>query len=212
MDIRSALKTYCDQPISTQILLGLLKDYKRPYDKMQEMVLQGYLLQVRKGLYITSPKVSIVSPEPFLIANHLYGPSYISQDSALFYWGFIPERVYEITSVCYKLSKRIYTQNVAYNFTYLPKAYYPVGIQSIAITENQTILIASPEKCLCDKIITTAGINLRSTKQALTYLVEELRVEKDSLRKLNLRDIQNWLPVCPKKSSIKTLIEAIATL
>ena len=212
MNIVSDLLPFCEQPISTHVLLGLLKGYSRPYDKMQEMVQQGYLLQIRKGLYMTTAKVSARMPEPFLIANHLYGPSYISQDSALFHWGIIPERVYEITSVCLKASKRIYTQNTSYNFTHLPKAYYAIGIQSLDITSNQTILIASPEKCICDKIITTAAVNLRSKKQAMVYLVEELRIEKDSLRELNLREMQNWLPACPKQNSIKVLIEAIATL
>jgi len=55
-------------------------------------------------------------------------------------------------------------------------------------------------------------VNLRSKKQAMVYLVEELRIEKDNLRKLNLREMQNWLPACPKKISIKILIEAIAEL
>ena len=72
--------------------------------------------------------------------------------------------------------------------------------------------MASPEKALCDKVITTPGVNLRSRQQALAFLVEDLRIEKDQLRELNLREIVKWLPVCPKRSSIKILIEAIAGL
>ncbi len=212
MDIKSALSAYNDQPLSTQVILGLLRDYSRPYDKIVELVQQGYLLQIRKGLYITSPKVSTVMPEPFLIANHLYGPSHISLDSALFHWGLIPERVFEITSVTTKASKLFSTQNLTYNFTHLPKDYYAIGIQSLAITQKQTILIASPEKCICDKIITTSGVNLRSKKQAIFFLVEDLRIDKENIRKLNLREMVKWLPVCPKRNSIKVLIEAIAEL
>ena len=212
MDIKVELSEYSEQPISTQILLSLLKGYRRPYDKIMELIRQGYLVQLRKGLYLTSPLVSSKMPEPFLIANHLYGPSYISLDSAMFHWGLIPERVFEITSITTKKSKIFLIQNVSYSFTHLPIAYYPLGIQSLILTEKQTVLIASPEKALCDKVITTPGINLRSRQQALAFLVEDLRIEKDQLRELNLREIVKWLPVCPKRSSIKILIEAIAGL
>ncbi len=212
MDVRTLLAEYAEQPISTQILLTILKDYNRPYDKIMELMSQGDLIQLRKGLYMTSTLINTNRPEPFLLANHLYGPSYVSLDSALFYWGFIPERVFEITSVTSKLSKRSTVENTVFSFTHLPLAYYPVGIKSVRLTDKQTVLIASPEKCMCDKVITTAGVNLRSKKQAMTFLVQDLRMDKDRLRELNLREMAKWLPVCPKRTSIKNLIEAIAEL
>lgn len=212
MDYRMDLSQYSDQPISTQVLLGLLRGYNRPYDKIMEMVNQGILVQLRRGLYMTSPLVSKITPEPFLIANHLYGPSYISLDSALFHWGLIPERVFEISCVTPKISKKIMVQNAVYSYTHLPIAYYPLGVQSIALTKTQTVLIASPEKALCDKVITTAGINLRSKQQAMAFLVEDLRIDKDQLRELNTTEMTSWLPVCPKRKSIQLLIETLSAL
>jgi hypothetical protein len=212
MDVRKLLVEYAEQPISTQILLTLLRDYNRPYDKIMELVNQGDLIQLRKGLYMTTTSISTNRPEPFLIANHLYGPSYISLDSALYYWGYIPERVFEITSVTSKIAKKAIVQNTVFSFTHLPLTYYPLGIKSVRLTDKQTVLIASPEKCICDKVITTAGVNLRSKKQAMTFLVEDLRMEKDRLRELNLREMVKWLSICPKRSSIKNLIEAIVEL
>lgn len=209
MDYRMDLSQYSDQPISTQVLLGLLRGYSRPYDKIMELVNQGILVQLKRGLYMTSPLVSKITPEPFLIANHLYGPSYISLDSALFHWGLIPERVFEISCVTPKISKKIMVQNAVYSYTHLPIAYYPVGIQSISLTKTQTVLIASPEKALCDKVITTAGINLRSKQQAMAFLVEDLRIDKDQLREFNLREMVKWLPICPKKKSIHCIIDMI---
>jgi hypothetical protein len=127
----------------------------------------------------------------------------------LFHWGLIPERVFEISSVTTKVSKRFMVNNVVYSFTHLPIVYYPLGIQSLSLTETQTVLIASPEKALCDKVITTAGINLRSKQQALAFLVEDLRIEKDQLREFNLREMIKWLPICPKKKSIHCIIDMI---
>ena len=212
MDYRMDLSQYSDQPISTHVLLGFLMGYSRPYDKIMEMVNQGILVQLRRGLYMTSPLVSKITPEPFLIANHLYGPSYISLDSALFHWGLIPERVFEISCVTPKISKKIMVQNAVYSYTHLPIAYYPVGVQSISLTKTQTVLIASPEKALCDKVITTAGINLRSKQQAMAFLVEDLRIDKDQLRELNTTEMTSWLPVCPKRKSIQLLIETLSAL
>ena len=212
MNDRMDLSKYRNQPISTQVLLGLLRRYKRPYDKIIEMVNQGILVQLRRGLYIMSPLVSSITPEPFLIANHLYGPSYISLESALFHRGLIPERVFEISSVTPKISKKFMVQNTVYSFTHLPIAYYPLGIQSLSLTETQTGLIAGPEKALCDKVITTAGINLRSKQQTMAFLVEDLRIEEYQLRELNTIEMISWLPVCPKRKSIQLLIETVSAL
>jgi hypothetical protein len=212
MEILLKLLKYSDQPISTQILLGLLKEYSRPYDKIMELVHKGILHQLRRGLYITGSLVSPKTPEPFLIANHLYGPSYISLDSAMFYWGLIPERVFEISSVTSKKSKRFMTQNVAYSFIHLPIAYYSIGIRSVSLTETQRVLIASSEKSLCDKVITMSGVNLRSKRQAMVFLLEDLRIEKEKLSELNTQEMKNWLPACPKSKSIQVLIEAIEEL
>jgi predicted transcriptional regulator of viral defense system len=160
------LSAYSEIPVPTQVLLDVLKDYRRPYDKLMELVQQGYLVQLRKGLYYTSGLVNPKIPEPFCIANHLYGPSYVSQEVALSYWGLIPERVYTVSSVTTNSSKEFRIPIGTFTYTHLPSPYYSLGIQSLALTPRQTILIASPEKALCDKIVTTSGINLRSTKQA----------------------------------------------
>ncbi len=42
--------------------------------------------------------------------------------------------------------------------------------------------------------------------------MEDLRIEKDQLRELDVRGMLKWLSVCPKSGSIKILIEAIAEL
>jgi hypothetical protein len=90
--------------------------------------------------------------------------------------------------------------------------YYTLGIQQLALTEKQTVLIASPEKALVDKIITTAGIQLRSTKQAMAYLVEDLRIEIEELKNLSTSDMKQWLEDCPKQTSIQSLIKTISGL
>jgi len=212
MDPLIALASLSELPIDTQVLLGILKEYRRPYDKIMEWVGKGYLSQVRKGLYVTTDKISPKSPEPFLIANHLYGPSHISLDSALFHWGLIPERVFETTSVTNRASKKVIALGRTYSYTHLPMPYCAVGIRRLEITAAQSVLIAGPEKCLCDKIVATPGIQLRSQRQAKTYLLDDLRIDRDVVRQFDTREMMKWVSIAPKRESIGTLIETIAEL
>lgn len=203
---------YKDHPLSTQTLLQLLDGYSRPYDKILEWVKQGYLVQLRRGLYMTSSLVSSTGSEPFSVANHLYGPSYVSLESALFYWGLIPERVYGVTSCTIRPSRKIMSNQSVFSYYHLPTIYYSLGLMSVAITEKQVVLIASKEKCLCDKIIATSGINLRSKRQVVSFLMDDLRIDEQVLRALNLQEMRSWLPHCPKQKSIEMVINAIAEL
>jgi hypothetical protein len=73
-------------------------------------------------------------------------------------------------------------------------------------------MMASPEKALLDKIITTAGVEFRSRKAALSYLESDLRADIDNLKQLDRAAMQNWLSHAPKKRTLKILIETIQTV
>jgi hypothetical protein len=74
---------------------------------------------------------------------------------------------------------------------------------------QQRFLIASPEKALFDKIITTAGVEFRSKTSVLSYLENDLRMDIDALKKLDLSSMENWIPTSPKKGSLSMLTETI---
>ena len=83
----------------------------------------------------------------------------------------IPERVYEISSVTTKTSKQYKTPVGRFSYQQLKTPYYSYGIKNIEYSPKQTILIASREKALCDKIVLTPKINLRSIKQTQEFLI-----------------------------------------
>ncbi|MCW3090494.1 MAG: hypothetical protein JWP81_1563 [Ferruginibacter sp.] len=212
MSFQENIQAYSEQPINKQLLLDLLKEYKRPHDKIDELVKQQMLIQVKRGLYIAGPKLSIASPEPFLIANHLYGPSYISLDTALSHWGLIPERVYEISSVTTNNSKMYKTAVGRFSYKNMPLPYYSFGIKQVQLTKKQTVLMASKEKALCDKIIATPGVLLRSVKQTLELLIEDFRIDENFLRNLDITVISSWLKDAPKENSLITLVKTLKRL
>ena len=74
------------------------------------------------------------------------------------------------------------------------------------------VLIAGKEKSLCDKIITTQRLKLRSVKQTSEYLIEDLRISRDSLRELNTGVINDYLKEAPKQDSISILIKTLNDL
>jgi hypothetical protein len=79
----------------------------------------------------------------------------------------------------------------------------------VQINEQQRFLIASPGKALFDKIITTAGVNFRSRSNVLTYLGNDLRIDIDMLKNLDISAMERWVPTSPKKGSLRMLIETI---
>lgn len=210
MNLKYSIKEFNKVPLNRQIMLDLLTGYKRPNDKISELIKSGEIIPLKKGLYVHTDDQS--DPEPFLIANHLWGPSYVSLESALSYWGLIPERVYETSSITIKLSKKYKTPLGRYSYRTMPWPYYSYGIKSIEISEKQTVLIASPEKALCDKIITTARLTLRGTSQTLNFLTDDLRIERESLQKLNLKIMRSWTVDAPKKQSLLMLIKTLERL
>lgn len=206
------LLKFAEQPITTALLLDAFENYASPYDKIDSLVKKKFLIQIKRGLYILGDALTTNKPEPFTISNHLYGPSYISLESALFFWGLIPEKVYTHTAMTTKRTESFQTPIGKFEYFHLPTPYYSLGISSITLKKNQNILIASPEKSLIDKIIHTSNINLRSKKQTRDLLIEDLRIDKESLKNLDAQKIIEWLPFCPKKTSLMQTYQTLKSL
>lgn len=212
MDLSQSIRNLSSQPLTHQLLTSLLKDYKRPNDKIHELISAGIIEPVKKGLYLPSIKLSETRTEPFLLANHMLGPSYVSFESALSYYGLIPERVFEVSSATTKASRRFDTPTGAFSFTRMPLPYYSFGIRQVAVGKDQNALIASPEKALFDKIINTTGLKLRSKIAAGEYLIENLRMDEDQLKQLDVQAMETWLSDSPKRESLTQVIKLINEL
>jgi predicted transcriptional regulator of viral defense system len=211
MKVEEAIAEISELPISTQVLFPLLVEYKRPYDKINELVKSGYLYQIKRGLYMAGPKIKKPHPEPFLLANHLYGPSYITAESALSYWGLIPEKVVGITSTTTRKATVFKTHFGVFYYFHLSIAAYFIGLSQVKLTNFQTVMIATPEKALCDLIVQKKGLHLRSVKQTLQFLEEDLRLDLKALTSYNKTIISDCVVHCPKSTSLQLLSKTIHT-
>ena len=212
MDFNKLLSKFQGQPITHQILISLLDQYNRPNDKIKSLKDQGIIKSIKRGIYIPGENANMQLPENNLIANHVYGPSYLSMETALSHYGLIPERVYAVTSMTTKPSKDFNTSIGLYSYSYLPLPYYAFGIKHVILQENQQVIMASPEKALVDKIVTTAGVILRSMNNAQNYVFENLRMEQSDLKDFNTIQMRSWLSDAPKKESLEILIKMIEKL
>ena len=210
--LRRKIKEYIQAPIPHHLLMDVFVEYRRPNDKISQLIKSGELLSLRRGLYIPGIELDLQTPDLFVIANNLRGPSYISLESALSFWGLIPERVYEISSVTLKTSKEYKTPIGRFSFQHVASPYYSFGLQSIRLKEQQTAIIASKEKAICDKVILTPGVLLRSIRQTFDFLVEDLRIDEENLLNLDTAMMKTWLEDTPKRTSIEMLINTLESL
>jgi len=213
MDYKSVLTRFSNQPLSHQLLVSIFKDYERPNDKIYQLAKEGVIQSIKKGLYVVGPALNTDrKPEPFLLANHILGPSYVSVETALSYHSLILERVYEIASMTTQAPRKFNTPLGSFTYTRLPLPYYSFGIRSEKLTDDQYAMVASPEKALCDKIITTSGLLLRSKKTAREFLLENMRMDEGALRRLNTKEMASWINGSLKEESLSMVVNVIQEL
>jgi predicted transcriptional regulator of viral defense system len=208
MSIMENLKQLGIIPVDYALLSSIFSDYKYPRNKIANLEIEGKLIRLKRSLYVVSPDVSgkLLSTE--LIANHIYGPSYISMESALRYYGLIPESVRMVRSMTTKRS-RIF-KNAISRFDYIncSEEYYPIGINQ-KIGDDYSFLIASPEKALCDLIAYTPKVSPRFINAMLLYLEEDIRLDMESFYKMEVNIFRQCAEVSKKKNDLNNLIKLL---
>jgi predicted transcriptional regulator of viral defense system len=116
----------------------------------------GKVYQLRRGLYSLAPPFQKVIPHPFLIANRLIPASYVSLQSALAYYGMIPEHVPVTTSVTTTRPAHWETPVGVFDFRHIQVAFFD-GYRLIDLSEKQQAFIARPEKALLDLVYLEPG-------------------------------------------------------
>ena len=177
-DIRRSIQT---DVFDYQQLMDCLKHYAKPRDKVRAMLKVGEIVRVKKGIYVFGKSYRHGPWSQEILANLIYGPSYISFDYALRYYGFIPERVVAVTSATLSRSRRFDTPVGMFTYRSLSTHKYSIGIDQRQLEAGQHFLIASPAKALADKIWTDHRFTPRKIADFRAYLREDLRIPPDAL-------------------------------
>ncbi len=156
MEFDSLLKLVSDDPVFESSLL-LAGNINPQIVRLQlsRWVNSGRIYQLRRGLYSIAPPYQKINPHPYLVANHLQKASYVSLQSALAYYGLIPEVMNITTSVSTGRPERLETPLGIYDFRHL-KTDLLFGYQMINLGD-QSALVATPEKALLDLIYLQSG-------------------------------------------------------
>ena len=165
-------------------------DYEVAKKAISRYVKKGILTKLRKGLYFLTE----TPPLDFEIANRIYFPSYVSFDTALAFYGIIPETVYEIISATTNKSKEFLINNLKFSYRKLKKEYF-FGYSPRKI-QDRVVLIAEPEKALADLLY---FVSLR--KRSFEY-------ERINLKKIKKEKLIKFVKPF-KRKEILNLIEKI---
>ena len=168
-----------------QSLLNSLKEYSRPRDKITGLLRRGEIIRVKKGLYIFGEKYRRRPYAREVLANLMYGPSYISLEYALQYHGLIPERVEAVTSVALGRSRRFATPVGLFTYWGIAREAFWLGMDQYATESGQFFLMAGPEKALCDKIQQDRGATSGAMPDLQEYLAGQLRIDVELLADLD---------------------------
>jgi len=212
--MNAALKTIREMevmgnvPFFTGALRGTLSGVKATDKKLLSMERQGDVIRLKRGIYVLSPDVSGKELSLPLIANHLRGPSYVSCLSALSHYGLIPERVCTTQSMTLKRSKIIDNKAGRFEYFHCSEDYFPIGICS-EVSAGVAYLIASPEKALCDLIVTTPYLNLRYMRELVEYLEEDIRLDMDDFVKFDKSVFEECAKVGKKKVMMENIVKLL---
>ena len=164
---------------TTDMLLEELSAYANPKMKLSRMVKRGEIYRFAKGLYETDRNTPA-----YLLAGSIYGPSYISFEFALSFYGLMPEAVRVVTCASFEKKKKKTYDMVFGTFTYrdIPAAAFPFELRVIR-EGDYFYRIADAEKALCDKIYTAAPVGNTAALEAMLF--DDLRIDEEEFNNLD---------------------------
>ena len=138
--------------------------------QLHRFVKKDLLVKIKKGLYCFDQK----KLHEFDLASLLYQPSYISLESALNYYGLIPDVPQSVTSVTIVTTKTIRNQFGRFSYAKIKPSLY-FGFKQIKSANSSLFFnLAQKEKALLDyfylrkiKNLADLRLDLKSVNQSL---------------------------------------------
>ena len=119
--------------------------------QISRWVREGKIIMLRRGCYTIAPPYSGVVPSVFVLGNAMEPASYISCQSALAWYGLIPEHVPSVVSVTSARAGTINNKLGNFIFRHV-KSSLLWGFETVNVLRGENARIAFPEKALLDLI------------------------------------------------------------
>jgi hypothetical protein len=185
-------------PVFTRNDLALLGHKILDY-QLSLWVKKGYLMRLKKGVYAFSRDRDRLRGEG--IAFLLYQPSYLSLESALAWYGFIPEIVYAYTSVSARITRTFENAFGRFIYRHVKSELFWGYVEKK--TDHGPYLLAEPEKALLDYFyLNLARINTEDDFDSIRLNEEEMgrTLDKDKfmkyLKAFGVKKMEKWARRC----------------
>jgi len=187
MNFTEFKEKFCYMPfISARAVTTLAQDPQAMRNQLTRWQRNGLIIRLKRGIYALNKADRKVNSSRFFLANQLLWPSYMSLESALGYYGLIPETVVDVTSVTTKKTSRFTNPIGRFIYQHIkPDAFR--GYRSYKDEAGLECLIAEPEKAVVDFLY----LNLRKFKtEAKAVFRESYRFQ--NIEGLKPKKVLSW--------------------
>ncbi len=188
-----------------------LKGFASPNKKIFDLVKSGELLKVKRGVYrLNSELIESIKPSEEILAQLLHGPSYISSEWALAYYGLIPEMVPNVTSVTIGRKMNIKTSAGIFEYQHLPLEKYSFGFLEEKIHRN-SFLLATPLKAVVDLVyFRLEKKEILSEQDKIAFFESNYRIDTLSLcKKISFEELITAKKIYKRVSSVNQILDYI---
>jgi hypothetical protein len=191
----------------SQLARVLAGSDQRRYHLVNRAMKAGELHRLKRGLYLVDARLRDYPAHPFALAQAFVPGSYVSFETALAHHGWIPEAVRTVASVTPGAKSFEYESEVFGRFTFQPLATEPghfLELVDHVQVDQQAALVAQPARALLDLVC-----ERKVEWQGMKWIVESLRIETESLRKITSADVRT-LALTYKQKRVKEFLNSLA--
>lgn len=170
---------------------------------LSHWVKKGYINKLRKEWYIFTEDLTLPGIQ-YLIANRIFSPSYVSLQSALCFYGIIPESVVDVTSVTSRDTKTFQYNLGLCSYQKLKSSLF-FGYRFMEFDKIGTIKFATPEKAILDFLYLYPFYKTENDMRELRF--DEIFMEEE-LNRENLLLLLDGFKNKSLEKRIKTLLKA----
>lgn len=165
---------------TTQDLAALFPGSEdRRYGLVKRALASGEIIRVRRGLFCLAPRYQKKSTNLYALAQHVYGPSYVSLESSLSWHGWIPEAVHAVTSASFKKAKEFATPLGVFSYDRVPQRVFYSEVERLTDACGNVFLMAAPLKALADYVYVR-----KKDWTKIEPAIRSLRIEPEELEQV----------------------------